>query len=177
VVGVLPLAGSARPVVDRDLDIGGVDSAWHGSRKTGDWEVFSDDKTARSQWWHSSGHRVTVFAYPQGLLEEPGEFRSEFRKALGGQGLTVAKDDADIPAPFQGFRFVGLGTNKSGVPVSIIHYFVVDGENHDLHHVLAAVAQEEGEDAEKVVRDFIGHAHWIGAAPPEKTAPDPPATQ
>lgn len=177
VVGVLPLAGSARPLVDRDLDLGGVDSAWHGSRKTGDWEVFSDDKTARSQWWHSSGHRVTVFAYPQGLLEEPGEFRSEFRKALGGQGLTVAKDDADIPAPFQGFRFVGLGTNKSGVPVSIIHYFVVDGENHDLHHVLAAVAQEEGEDAEKAVRDFIGHAHWIGATPPEKTVPDPAATQ
>jgi len=177
VVGVLPLAGSARPVVDRDLDVGGTDSAWHGSRKTGDWEVFADDATARSQWWHSSGHRVTLFAYPQGALEEPGEFRTEFRKALADQGLTVEKDDNDIPAPFHGFRFVGLGKNKSGVPVSIIHYFVVDGENHDLHHVLAAATQDEGEDAERVVRDFLAHAHWIGAAPPEKSAAHPEAVQ
>jgi hypothetical protein len=174
VVGVLPLAGSARPVVDRDLDLGGTDASWRGSRKTAEWEIFADDATARSQWWHASGHRVTLFAYPQGMLEEPGEFRSEFRQALGAQGLTVVKDDGDIPSPFQGFRFVGVGKNKTGVPVSIIHYFVVDAENHDLHHVLAAVPQDEGEDAERVVRDFLAHAHWIGTTPPERS-PGPAA--
>ncbi len=175
--GVLPLAGSARPVLDRDLDVDGQDSPWRGSRKTGEWEIFADDDTARSQWWHASGHRVTLFAYPQGMLEDARQFRNEFRQGLGLQGMKVMKDDADVPAPFKGFRFVGVVTNKSGAPVTVIHYFVEDEENRDLHHALAAAVQEEGDQAEQLVRDLLSHARWIGTTPPEKTGPAPDAVR
>ena len=175
--GVLPLAGAARPVVDRDLDLAGQDSPWRGSRKTGEWEIFADDATARSQWWHSSGHRVTLFAYPQGMLEDAGEFRTEFRQALGQQGMRVVKDDADVPSPFRGFRFIGVGANKSGAPVTVIHYFIVDEENHDVHHALAAALQEEGDEAERLVRDFLSHARWIGTTSPERSASRPEASE
>ncbi|MBI1950749.1 MAG: hypothetical protein HYS34_05215 [Acidobacteria bacterium] len=175
--GVLPLAGTARPVVDRDLDIGGQGSPWRGSRKTGEWEIFADDASARSQWWHSSGHRVTLFAYPQGMLEDARQFRTEFRRGLGQQGMRVVKDDADVPAPFRGFRFVGVVTNKSGAPVTVVHYFIADEENRDLHHALAAAVEEEGDQAEQVVRDFLSHARWIATTPPERTASGPDAAR
>jgi hypothetical protein len=91
--------------------------------------------------------------------------------------MRVVKDDADVPSPFRGFRFIGVGANKSGAPVTVIHYFIVDEENHDVHHALAAALQEEGDQAEQVVRDFLSHARWIGTTPPERTASRPEASK
>src|SRR5256712_728778 len=171
--GAFPLAGSARPVVDRDLDVGGPDSAWQGSRKAGEWEIFANDANGRSQWRHPSGLRVTLFAYPLAALHDAAEFRGDFRETLLRQGARFAKDDEDVPSPFHGFRFIELGKNKEGAPVWVIHYFLVDEENHDIHHVVAAVLQEDGARAETLVRDLLTHARWIRATPPERPAAVP----
>jgi hypothetical protein len=174
--GAFPLAGAVRPVVDRDLDAGGTDSPWQVSRKPAEWEVFADDDSARSQWQHPSGLRVTLFAYPQGVLENTGEFRNGYRDALHQQGVKIVKDDAEVPAPFSGFRFVTLGQDDNGQPVSMIHYFVEDRDKHDLHQAVAAVRQEDGDFAEQLVGELLSRARFIGATPPERTsAPPAPA--
>jgi hypothetical protein len=168
--GAFPLAGAARPVVDRDLDVESGNATWMVSRDTGEWEVFGDDLSARSQWRHPSGLRVTLFAYPQGMLEDAGQFRTQFRNTLRQQGVEVLRDDEEIPAPFRGFRFVGISRNDSGDPVSVLHYFVRDEENNDLHQAIAAVMQEDGELAEELVGDLLAHARWIAATAPTRPA-------
>ena len=168
--GVLPMAGAARPVLDRDLDAAGEGSTWEGSRNASDWGVFSDDASARSQWHHPSGLRVTLFAYPNGAFGSTQDFRDQFRANLKEQGVELVKDDESIPEPFHGFRFIGLGKNREGKPVSLIHYFVVDEENKDLHQAVAAVMQEDGDVAEELVGDFLSHGHWITATQPVRNA-------
>ncbi len=171
--GAFPLIGAGRQKVDRDLDVVARDGSWQVSRKTADWKMFADDATARSQWRHSSGLRVTLFAYPLHLLQDASEFRAGFREAAHQQGATLAKDDEDVPAPFRGFRFVWLTKKQDGTPVAIFHYFILDEENHDVHHAIAAVVQSESDRADALVRDFLAHARWIEATPPERSAPHP----
>ena len=171
--GALPLAGSARPRLDRDLEIAGEGSPWAGSRDASQWGVFSDDADARSQWRHPSGLKVTLFAYPGGAFDNTREFRSEFRTTLQKQGMELVKDDEQVPSPFHGFRFVGLTKNSQGETVSVIHYFVMDEENRDLHQAVAAVMEEDGEFAESLVGDLLSHSQWIAATPPQRPAPAP----
>lgn len=171
--GAFPLAGAARRVVDRDLDVGGEGSAWHCSRRVGDWEAFKDSAFARSECRHENGFRVTLFAYAQGMLDSAGDFRAKSRQGLHGEGVTLVKDDEDVPSPFRGFRFVGLSRSEPGQTVSLINYFVVDELNHDVHQVLAAVSQEDGDTADELVRDLLSHARWIGPTPPERTTSVP----
>jgi hypothetical protein len=169
--GALPLAGKARPRLDRDLEVAGERSTWAGSRDASQWGVFSDDADARSQWRHPSGLKVTLFAYPGGAFDNTREFRSEFRSTLQKQGMELVKDDEEVPSPFHGFRFVGLSKNSQGETVSVIHYFVMDEENSDLHQVVAAVMEEDGEFAEGLVGDLLSHSQWIAATPPTRPAP------
>jgi hypothetical protein len=175
--GAFPLAGAARPVLDRDLDVAGEGSPWHGSRKVAEWTAFADDATARSQWYHADGLRVTLFGYPQGMLEGASEFRTGFRQGLTSQGVTIVTDDENVPAPFQGFRFVVRGQTKSGEPLLMVHYFVVDGQNHDIHQVVAAVIDDDATRAETLVRDFLSHARWVDPTPPERPAGPPQGEQ
>jgi hypothetical protein len=170
IAGAFPLAAAAHPVVDRDLDVTGEDHAWQGSRNTGEWETFSDNASARSQWHHSSGIRVTLFAYAQGLLDGASDFRNEFRTSLQQQDVQILKDDENIPPPLHGFRFIAVGRTDDGVPIEFVHYFVVDEPHHDLHHALAVVLREDGDEAEERVADLISHAHWIAATPPVRHA-------
>jgi hypothetical protein len=174
--GPLPLAGAARPVVDRDLDIAGQESAWHGSRVASEWGVFAGDPTARSQWRNPQGLTITLFAYPQSALDSPEEFRRQFRETLARQGATIIEDDQDLPAPFKGFRFVGVTTRKDGTRIALMHYFVVDSEHHDLHQVLAASLEQEAGPVETMLRDFLSHARFIAAKAPDRTAAPAPAS-
>ena len=170
IAGAFPLAAAARPVVDRDLDVSGVNGAWRCSRNVEEWDFFSGNSSARSQWRHPSGLRVTLLAYPQGVLDSVDEFRTQFRASLLQQGVKLVKDDENVPLPFRGFRIVGLGRGEGGEQLSFIHYFVVDKENRDLHQALAIVTQESGDMAEELVSDLLSHAHWIAAVPPERPA-------
>jgi hypothetical protein len=168
IVAAFPLAAAGRPVLDRDLDIVGQDSLWSGSRNSGDWQFFSDEASARSQWSHPSGLHVTLFAYPQGVLDSVGDFRSNFRASLQRQGVKVVKDDEDVPAPYHGFRFVWLSRTEEGGEAALIHYFIEDEPNHDLHQAVAVVNPEHAERAEELVRDLLSHARWISATAPER---------
>jgi len=171
--GALPLIGAARPVVDRDLDVVGEESVWEGSRSTAEWVAFADDPTARSQWTHPTGVRVTLFVYPQGMLDSAAEFRNDARRGLEAQGMTILKDDTDLPAPFHGFRFVAAGRTEDGEPITIVHAFIVDDRNHDIHHVLGAVLEEDSTQAEELVADLIEHARWIDPTSPQRLAQAP----
>ena len=175
IAGPLPLAGAARPVIDRDLDIAAEGTDWHGSRVASDWGVFATDPTARSQWRNPQGVTITLFAYPQSALDTADEFRAQFRTTLERQGATIIKDDEDLPAPFKGFRFVGVTTRKDGQRVALMHYFVVDAEHHDLHQVLAASLEDEEAPVEAMLRDFLSHARFIAAHAPDRTAGPAPA--
>jgi hypothetical protein len=177
IAGPLPLAGAARPLLDRDLDVAAEGTTWHGSRVASEWGVFAADPTARSQWRNARGLTITLFAYPQSALDSPDEFRTQFRATLERQGATIIKDDTDLPAPFKGFRFVGITTRKDGTRVALLHYFVVDAEHHDLHQVLAASLEEEEVPVETMLRDFLSHARFIAAKAPDRTAaPAAPAS-
>ena len=166
IAGAFPLAASGRPVLDRDLEIDGAGSLWTGSRNAGEWQFFSDESAARSQWVHPSGLHVTLFAYPQGVLDSVSEFRTNFRAGLSKQGVQLIKDDEDVPSPHRGFRFIWLSKTEEGGQAALIHYFVEDRENHDLHQAVAIVKPEHLETADGLVRDLLSHAHWIAATAP-----------
>jgi hypothetical protein len=177
IAGPLPLAGAARPILDRDLDVAVEGTTWHGSRVASEWGVFAGDPTARSQWRNAQGLTITLFGYPQSALDSPDEFRRQFRATLERQGTTIIKDDTDLPAPFKGFRFVGVTTRKDGTRVALVHYFVVDAEHHDLHQVLAAALENEEAPVETMLRDFLSHARFIAAQAPDRTAAAPAETK
>ncbi|HKQ63222.1 MAG TPA: hypothetical protein VJS92_18180 [Candidatus Polarisedimenticolaceae bacterium] len=162
--GAFPLAGRARPILDRDLDLAVRDEQWHGSRDRAEWDAFADDATARSQWWHEDGLRITVFAYPQSLLSSASDFRNDLRAEFRRSKTPILADDEDVPAPFHGFRFVTRGASEDGTPIALINYFVVDGEHHDVHQALAAVIEEDAEAADEMVRGFLGESHFIASA-------------
>lgn len=169
---VFPLAGAGRAVVDRDLEIaGGQGSQWQVSRDVSEWSAFADDLSARSQWRAADGARVTLFAYPQHMLDDARQFRSSVRQALVEQGLTIVADDEDVPAPFSGFRFVTHGENEEGEPVSAAQYFVLDEENRDIHQAVAAVIDEDALMVAGLVREFLSHAGWVAAIAPSRPAP------
>lgn len=167
ILGAFPLAGAGRAVVDRDLEVVGN---WQGSRNVQEWNAFSDDPAARSQWRRPSGEQVTLFAYPQHMLDSIPEFRNGVRQALREQGMTIIKDDEDVPNPFHGFRFVTRGETNEGEPVSTAQYFVLDEQNRDIHQAVAAALEEDGATAEEMVRDLLSHARWIDPTPPDRNA-------
>src|SRR5262249_54771887 len=131
---------------------------------------FADEASARSQWSHPSGLHVTLFAYPQGVLDSVAEFRNNFRAGLQKQGVQIVSDDEDVPSPHHGFRFVWLTRTEEGGQAALIHYFVEDRENHDLHQAVAIVNPEHLETAEPLVRDLLSHAQWIAATAPHRPA-------
>ena len=161
-----PLAGAARPALERDLDIRGDDGAWQGSRTPAEWISFADDSTARSQWTHSNGAVITLFAYPLGMLDAVTEFRAGVRQSYVAQGLTMLQEDEDVPAPFQGFRFILGGETEDGRPLAVVNYYIVDSENRDIHHTMTALIDVEPAFADELARDLLGHARWIEATPP-----------
>ena len=168
IAAAFPLAAAGRPVLDRDLEVGGQDSLWTGSRNSGEWEFFADETSARSQWRHPSGLHVTLFAYPQGVLDSVADFRNNFRASLQRQGVQLVKDDENVPAPYHGFRFVWISRTEEGGQASLIHYFIEDEANHDLHQAVAIVNPENSDRAEELVRDLLSHARWIAATAPER---------
>jgi hypothetical protein len=166
-VGItFPLMGSGRQMVDHDLQLDGTDAAWVGSRDPGEWLAFDDDPTARSQWRHDGGDVVTLFAYPQGSLDDFGAFRSSLREEIRQQGVEIVAEDEDVPAPFTGSRLIGRGSTPEGDPLFIVHYFVLDREGRDIHHALASVVGDSADETEAMVREFLSHAQWRDAVEP-----------
>jgi len=163
--GAFPLVGAARPVIDRDLDVVGADTSWQVSRDRSLWDDFADDPTARSVWTHPNGLRVALFAYPQGVLDSPGDFRSAYVRQMGGEGPTLTLDD-DLPAPFEGFRAVSRRKDEAGEPMAEVSYFVVDREHHDIHQLAATVLEEDADLADGLMIDLLKQARWIDATPP-----------
>jgi hypothetical protein len=173
--GTFPLAGKARVTLERDLDGPAAKAGWRGSRDRSEWTAFAKDKTARSQWYHDDGLRLTLFAYPQDLLRSPEDLHREFREVLRQEGTALLVDDDHVPAPFEGFRMITRVTTSNGEPISVINYFVVDAENHDVHQAVAAVREEDQAAADGMVRDFLSGAHFIPATAPTGVAADAPA--
>jgi len=168
--GAFPLAGAARAIVDRDLDVAGQGSLWQGTRDVGRWLAFADDPYARSQWQSTDGSVVTLFAYPQHLLDGVSEFRNGVRQGLKQQGAAIVKEDEDVPSPFHGFRFVSQAVSSEGETISTAQIFVVDEEHRDIHQVMSATLDEDPSSAETAVRDLLMHARWIGSSPPDRAA-------
>jgi hypothetical protein len=171
--GAFPLLGSARPVIDRDLDVAGQEDLWEGSRDRAQWVAFDDDPTARSQWMHPSGLAVTVFAYPQGLLDSTSEFRNSLRTDFLQRGATILREDDDVPAPHHGFRFVVTEPTEEGRTLSMANYFILDEANRDIHQVLAAAIEDDGSEAEEVARDLLSKATWVAAQEPSPLPREP----
>jgi len=109
--------------------------------------------------------RVALFAYSQGLLEDADDFRNAYRRQMGGEGPALTMDD-NLPVPFEGFRGVSHRQNTAGVPIALVHYFVVDRENHDIHQLAATVLEEDAGLADEAMRDLLSQARWIDATPP-----------
>jgi len=104
------------------------------------------------------------------MVEPPSDFRNQFRESWRQEGVTLVKDDEDLPPPFEGFRFIGTSQGDDGQTISMIQYFIVDGPNQDIHHVSAAVLGEDADPADETVRDLLSHARWIAPVPPERSA-------
>ncbi len=167
--GAFPLAAAARPRLERDLDLSTEDGAWSGSRRAADWAFYKDDKTARSQWTHKrTGARVTVFAHPQGLLDDQEQFHGDYSAEMRREKIGALVDDENIPAPFRGFRHIGELKTKSGDEVALVTYFLYDADGHDVHQVSLAVPREEAQAGEALVQDFLRHARFIDAIAPQR---------
>jgi hypothetical protein len=168
-VAAFPLAASARPRLEHDLDAGTDDGSWTGSRKAAEWGSYKDNAHARSRWLHAgTGASLTVFAYPQGLADDGTEFHTGYSRAMREGGLTTIADDDKVPPPFHGFRNVAESRGPSGEPVVSVTYFIYDTEGRDIHEVAIAVPRDDTEAADGLVREFLAHARWIDAVPPER---------
>jgi hypothetical protein len=169
VAGAFPLAAAARPRLERDLDVSTEDGAWSGSRKAADWEFFKDNKDARSQWTHArTGARLTVFAHTQSLLDDQEQFHRDYTVEMEKREFKTLVDDGKIPTPFHGFRYVGEKKAKSGEQIAVLAYFLYDEDGHDVHEVTVAVPREDAEAGDALVQDFLHHARFIDAVPPQR---------
>lgn len=167
VAGAFPLAATAHPRLERDLDASTDDGAWSGSRRAADWAFHKDDKDARSQWTHArTGARLTVFAHPQGLLDDQEQFHRDYSAEVEREKIRTLVDDETIPPPFRGFRHIGVTQAKTGEEVALVAYFLYDPDGHDVHQVSLAVAREDAEAGEALVQDFLHHARFIDAVAP-----------
>ena len=164
--GSLPLMGKGRGTLERDLDHPAADDGWRGSRDRSEWTVFANDTTARSQWVHDGGLRLTLFAYPQDFMSTPEDLHAKARQSFRAEGATLLTDDDQVPAPYVGFRLISRLTARNGQPIALINYFVVDAENRDVHQAVVAVVEEDSGRAEQMVRDFLAGAHFIPATAP-----------
>ncbi|MGH9868865.1 MAG: hypothetical protein ACREAA_11960 [Candidatus Polarisedimenticolia bacterium] len=164
--GAFPLMGAGRPVVDRDLDVVGEGNLWEKNPERAEWVAFAGDPTARSQWSHADGSMITLFAYPQRLMDSTSEFRNSLRAEFLQRGVTILKDDEDVPSPFRGFRFVMTEPTEDGNTLAQAHYFVVDEDNRDIHHVLAAAIEPDGSVSEALAGDLLTHARWSDTREP-----------
>jgi len=77
-------------------------------------------------------------------------------------------DDAKIPAPFNGFRYVGEKKTKNGELIAVVAYFLYDQDGHDVHEVTVAVPREDAGAGESLVQDFLHHARFIDAVAPQR---------
>ncbi|HYV85798.1 MAG TPA: hypothetical protein VFB49_07815 [Patescibacteria group bacterium] len=168
VAGAFPLAASARPRLEHDLDLANA-SDWSVSRRAADWVSFKDDTSARSQWTHApTGAHLTVFAYPQSLLDDPEEFHRSYAARMQKQSVRTLVDDTTVPAPFHGFRYVADLKGKSGQEVALVSYFLYDQDGHDIHHLSLAVPIDDAQAADALVQDFVRHAKFVDALPPQR---------
>jgi hypothetical protein len=169
VAGAFPLALAARPRLERDLDVSTEDGAWSGSRRAADWDFFKDNEDARSQWTHkATGARLTIFAHPQGLLDDQEQFHRDYSNEMQKREFKTVVDDMRVPAPFQGFRYIGEKTTKSGEKVALVAYFLYDQDGHDVHEVTVAVPREDADAGESLVQNLLHHAKFIDATPPQR---------
>ena len=169
VAGAFPLAASARPRLEHDLDLAPGDDAWSGSRSKADWVSFKDDATARSQWTHKpTGAHLTVFAYPQSLLADQEEFHRDYAARMQKQSVSTLVDDATVPAPFRGFRHIAELKGKNGQDVALVSYFLYDQDGRDIHHLSLAVPIDDAQAADALVQDFVRHAKFVDAVPPQR---------
>lgn len=169
VAGAFPLAASARPRLEHDLALAPGDDAWSGSRTRSDWVSFSNDTTARSQWTHKpTGAHLTVFAYPQSLLADQDEFHRDYAARMRAQAVRTLADDATVPAPFRGFRYIAELKGKNGQEVALVSYFLYDQDGHDIHHLSLAVPLDDAQAADALVQDFVRHAQFVDAVPPQR---------
>ena len=169
VAGAFPLAASARPRLEHDLDLAPGEDAWSGSRNKADWVSFKDDTSARSQWTHKpTGAHVTVFAYPQSLLADQEEFHHDYAARMQKQSVSTLVDDATVPAPFHGFRYIAELKGKNGQEVALVSYFLYDQDGHDIHHLSLAVPIDDAQAADALVQDFVRHAKFVDAVPPQR---------
>ena len=169
VAGAFPLAASARPRLERDLDVSTGDGAWSGSRRAADWGIFKDERSARSQWTSAqTGAHVTVFAHPQGLLDDQDQFHRGYPPEMEKRSFHTLVDDEKIPAPFHGFRYVGETKTQKGDAVALVAYFLYDQDGHDVHEVTVAVPREDTEAGEALVQNLLRHAKFVDAIPPQR---------
>lgn len=169
VAGAFPVAAKVRPRLERDLDASAEDGAWHGTRRASEWEFYKDDTTARSQWTHAdTGVRLTVFAHPQGLLDDQEQFHRDYSEGMKAEEVETLVDDERIPAPFRGFRYVGGMLPETGEPVALVEYFLYDPDGHDIHRVSLIVPREHAGTGEALVQDFLRHARFIDAVAPQR---------
>ena len=169
VVGAFPLAASVRPRLERDLDVSTDDGSWSGSRRPADWAFSKDDPAGRSQWTHAhTGAHITVFAHPQSLLHDQEEFHHDYSAQMKQQVVSTLVDDGQIPAPFHGFRYVGVMKTKTDQEVALVQYFLYDQDGHDIHQISLAVPREDADAGEALVVDFLHHARFIDAIAPQR---------
>jgi hypothetical protein len=182
VVSVLALSGAALSAgrlagsLDQDLDF--PVRQWHGNRGSEGILGYANDPTLRSQWTHDEGWVATVFGYQLTYGQGIDDFRGQFLKEVESSGMEQIREDETLPAPFNGFRYVGLAVDDEGTEVVSINYFVFDRDHQDIHQVMAVVPSEQAGEAEAKITDLLAKARWIPAqerAPGESPAGERPA--
>jgi hypothetical protein len=165
--GAVPLAASARPRLDHDLEAtAGGD--WKGSRTRSEWRAYKQDADARSQWVDGrTGAMVMVFGYPRSVMDETSEFRRAWVESMQSNTTRTLLDDEQVPPPYHGFRHAGGIKAKSGEELALVSYFVDDAEAHDLHEVRIVVPIDQVGAGEELVADFLAHAHLVPASAPQ----------
>jgi hypothetical protein len=165
--GAVPLAASARPRLDHDLEApAGGD--WTGSRTRSEWRAYKQDPDARSQWIDGrSGAMVMVFGYARSVMDETSEFRHAWVESMKSNTTRTIVDDEKVPPPYHGFRHAGGIKAKSGEELALVSYFVDDAEAHDLHEVRIVVPIDQVDAGEELVADFLAHAQLVPASAPQ----------
>ncbi len=52
--------------------------------------------------------------------------------------------------------------------MALVSYFLYDQDGHDIHHLSLAVPIDDAQAADALVQDFVRHAKFVDAVPPQR---------
>jgi hypothetical protein len=170
--GAAVMAGKLANPIDHDLVFS--QPGWSAMRDASELGQACVITSSRSEWSHPEGWTAFVIAHPLPFVQDFDGFRADFVSKTAQEGVEAEVEDTRLPAPLEGFRFIGQTSGENDLPLTILDYFVYDRDGRDVHQILCCVPAEQADSAQASLHELIASARWVTAGS-FKAPASPPA--